>query len=317
VKLRGAGGLLIIFSVLFCLAEPSAGADQCLISVIKPGNRPHLELLHQKFSGQLLATVPCRIYLQSPNADEMSLRNSVRKAVAVGSNLIVTYGTGATLAAKYESDPVPLLFADVYDPVSLDLVSAKGFPLQGSSGIRGDAPVQTLLKAFLETTGNKQLAILYDSDDQASTLQANSLKEIAKRKGFSVFLLPAPPERQMQAVFKELQPDVGGVLLVQGGRVSIDSDSIYALAREKGIPLISQGYGSADQGCLISLETDPLEQGEALAAMATEVINGGDPRQIRLVLPKKVSLIVNLSVAEQLGLKVPFDVLSMVTRVVH
>ena len=120
--LRGAVGLIIIFSVLFCLAEPGAAADQCLISVIKPGNLSHLDLLHQKFSEQLLAASPCRIYLQSPNADDMSLRNSVRKAVAVGSDLIVTYGAAATLAAKFESDPVPVLFADVYETASLQMV---------------------------------------------------------------------------------------------------------------------------------------------------------------------------------------------------
>ena len=317
MKLRGAGVFFIIFSVLFCFAEPGAGADQCLVSVIKPGNLPHLEILHRKFSERLLASSPCRIYLQSPNADGMSLRNSARKAVAVGSSLIVTYGSSATLAAKYEAGSVPLLFADVYDPASFDLVSAKGFPHQDSSGVRGDAPVQTLLKTFLETTGSKELAILFDAVDPASALQANSLKEIASRKGFSVVLLPVHPDRELLAAFEGLKAGVGGVLLVQGGRVSIDSDKIYALARDKRIPIISQGYGAADHGCLISLETDPLEQGELLADMALNVINGETPRQIRMVLPKKVSLVVNLRVAEQLGLKVPFDVLSMVTRVVR
>ena len=41
-----------------------------------------------------------KLFKQSPNADKMSLTNSLRRAEASGATLIVTYGSHATLIAK-------------------------------------------------------------------------------------------------------------------------------------------------------------------------------------------------------------------------
>jgi putative ABC transport system substrate-binding protein len=95
------------------------------------------------------------------------------------------------------------------------------------------------------------------------------------------------------------------------------ADEILALTARAGVPVISQRYGAADRGALISLEADPVEQGEMLAEIARRVINGILPEDLPPMIPRRVSLIVNLAVARQFGIDVPFAVLSQTARVVR
>ena len=45
----------------------------------------------------------------------MSLTNAIRRSVAAGASLVITYGASATLVAAQEVKDVPVLFVDVYD----------------------------------------------------------------------------------------------------------------------------------------------------------------------------------------------------------
>ncbi|MDT8441957.1 MAG: ABC transporter substrate binding protein [Desulfuromonadales bacterium] len=303
-------------SVLLSFVGGAAADDHCLISIIKPRELPHYDQIHQSFIEALHAD-SCEIYLQSPNPDDLSLRNSVRKAVAVGSSLIVTYGTNATLATRLEAVDVPVLFADVYDPVGQKLVSAKGLPVRNLTGVRGDAPLQTLIKAYLESTGSTQLTVLYDLANKAGSYQASQVREVGTRRDLQVLLLSLPADAETANILNRLPVKASGLFLARSSRPAEVTREIYRHALEHGIPLISQNYQAAEDGCLISLETDPAEQGTALAEMVHKVLRGENVRSIPLVHPRKVALIVNLKTAQQLGVKIPFDVLSMVTRVIR
>ena len=82
---------LIIMSCSF--SGPSrAVADERLIAVIMANSQPRYNQVHAAFvkNTEGFCDTNCRIYVQTPNADTMSLRNSVRKAVALGAELIVT-----------------------------------------------------------------------------------------------------------------------------------------------------------------------------------------------------------------------------------
>ena len=75
-----------------------------------------------------------KIFAQTPNADKMSLLNSLRRFEAAGATVVVTYGCRAAEVAKSELKDTPLLFADVYDPVFLGIVKTLAAPGTDASG---------------------------------------------------------------------------------------------------------------------------------------------------------------------------------------
>ena len=190
-------------------------AKERMIAVIMADSQPRYNEVHAAFVEKSadFCTRDCKIYVQTPNADILSLRNAVRKAVALGTDLIVTYGPLATIAAKAELPPVPTAFADVYDPVGLGLVSAVAQTGRNMTGIRGDAPVQGLLKYFTDTVEVRKLAILYDAHSPEALLQKQVLEESAERKGIVVIARKVIDRHNYMAQLGALPDDIDGVFV--------------------------------------------------------------------------------------------------------
>lgn len=297
----------------------AVAADEHLIAVVMANSQPRYQEIHAIFDKQSksFCTSDCRIYVQTPNADIMSLRNSVRKAVALGADLIVTYGPAATLAAKAESPPVPTLFADVYDPVKLGLVSAKSKTGRNMTGVRGDAPVQALFKYFSDTTSPGTLAVLYDIHSPAGKAQKETLEESCKRR--DVVLLPLEVKNPKDHItpLKQLTAEVDGVFLASSEHTSSHMTHVLEYIASNQIPVITQRAGAADIGAFMVLETSSEEQGTKLAEMAAQILAGKSTDDLPMHKPHKVAFVVNMKVAKKYNIKVPFQTLSVASRVIR
>jgi putative ABC transport system substrate-binding protein len=315
---------LLILSMFFLggwLGTPSSAvaAEERLIAVIMANSQQRYQYVHAVFveNSRSFCGDNCRIYVQTPNADIMSLRNSVRKAIALGAELVVTYGPAAALAAKAESPPVPTIFADVYDPVSLGLVSAKDQTGRNMTGIRGDAPVQALFKYFSESTQARTLAIFYDANNPVSKLQKSVLEEIGKKKGMSIVLLPVEKLKDHMTALRAMPPGVDGLFLASNALTESQLKEILEFASERQLPVITQRAGTAEFGAFMVLETSAVEQGEKLAEIAGMIHTGSKTADIPMYKPHQVAFIVNLRIAKEYGIQVPFQTLSVASRVVR
>jgi len=74
--------------------------------------------------------------------------------------------------------------------------------------------------------------------------------------------------------------------------------------------------GGEQSGIILTLSANPQEQGREAAKMTARVLKGEKPSSIALVQPKKIDLIINMKEATDMGLKVPFDLLTFATRVI-
>jgi putative ABC transport system substrate-binding protein len=309
-----------------------------MVAVILPRDSARFQTIHtaflRVFEKYATVTGKPRLYLQSPSSDIMSLRNSVRKATALGADLILVYGTRAATAAKYEDFTEPLLFVDVFDPVAMKLVPSleRGGPL--ITGVCGQAPLQTLLKTLQETIGTIRLGVPVEAKYQASIIQAEVLRMVACRRAdqagdgthkpssgelcwLEIVTASMQTPNDMIRAFRAVEGKVDAFylsdLLPSDGHIRAALD----YAAQARLPVISQVYGTADNGAFITLEADPDEQGELLANIAIRILAGDLPEDVPPLQPRRVSLTINLKVAKQLGIMVPFPVLLQTTRVIR
>ena len=309
----------IIVLCCWLLSPPKALAlEERLIAVIMTDSHPRYQEVHSAFAEALQPACgsDCRIYVQTPNADTMSLRNSVRKAVALGAELIVTYGPSATLAAQAESLSTPTLFADVYDPVALDLVSADKMTGHNMTGVRGDAPLQALLKYFLEATRATNLAVLYDASPEAIR-QKIILQDYGVKRGVDVMLLPVVDFKDHDAALQNLPEGVDGLFLADSEHSESYFEHVIGLADELQIPVFTQRAGASKVGAFMVLQTSAAEQGEEVAEMAKAILAGKKAEEIQMYKPRKVEFIVNLKAANRYNINVPFQTLSVTSSVVR
>lgn len=309
--------LIIALSGVWSPSE--AVAEKRMIAVIMADSQPRYNEVHSAFvekSADFCAQ-DCRIYVQTPNADILSLRNAVRKAVALGTELIVTYGPLATLAAKAELPPVPTVFADVCDPVGLGLVSAVAQTGRNMTGIRGDAPVQGLLKYFSDTVDVRKLAIFYDAKSPEAVLQKQVLEESGKRRDIVTVAMKMDDAQNYMAALGALPDDVDGVFVGSSEHPETNLNYVFAYTSARKIPVITQLNGAADKGAFMVLETSAREQGEKLAEMVGQLLAGRDIKQIPMRKPHGISFVINLKLAREFGIKVPIQTLSVASRVIR
>jgi putative ABC transport system substrate-binding protein len=310
----------IIFFCCWLLSAPEAIAlEERLIAVIMTDSHPRYQDVHSAFAEAIQPACgsDCRIYVQTPHGDTMSLRNSVRKAVALGAELIITYGPSATLAAQAESLSTTTLFADVYDPVALDLVSADTNTGHNMTGVRGDAPLQALLKYFLETTKAKSLAVLYDDTSPEANLQKIILQDYGVKRGAEVMLFPVADFKDHGAALQNMPEGVDGLFLADSEHSEAYIERVIGLADERQIPVFTQRAGTAEVGAFMVLQTSAVEQGEKVAEMAKAILAGKKAEEIQMYKPRRVEFIVNLKVAKRYNINIPFQTLSVASRVVR
>jgi putative ABC transport system substrate-binding protein len=311
--------LALIF-LLFLLCPPAVfAAEEHLIAVIMANSESRNQAIHTAFveKSQFFCGKKCRIYVQTPNADTMSLRNSVRKAVALGAELLITYGTAATQAAKLEVPSIPTIFADVYDPGLLGLVSAKTQTGRNMTGIRGDAPIKTLFKYFTEITHAKKLVVLYDINSLEGNLQNTLLIESGMKKDIVVVPLSVANSKDLVPQLKSLPDDVDSFFFALSEQTDMYLHTALAFASARQIPVMTQHSGTAEMGAFMVLETSAQEQGEKLAEIAEQVLAGKKTNEIPFQSPRQVSFVINLKVAKEYGIQVPFQTLSVASRVIR
>ena len=81
------------------------------------------------------------------------------------------------------------------------------------TGVRGDAPLQALLKYFLEATRANNLAVLYDDASPEAIRQKIILQDYGVKKGVDVMLLPVVDFKDHDAALQNLPEGVDGLFL--------------------------------------------------------------------------------------------------------
>jgi putative ABC transport system substrate-binding protein len=88
------------------------------------------------------------------------------------------------------------------------------------------------------------------------------------------------------------------------------------MVRKAKIPTGTTIAGGEGSGIVLTLSANPQEQGREAARATAKVARGAKPSSIPFEQPKKIDLIINLKEANDMGLKIPFDLLTAATKVI-
>lgn len=318
--MRKAVYCLLISATLLTAAPLPALAKKPLVAVILPGDLPRYHQAHTAFIQVMekagFGSEKARIVVQKPNADLMSITNSVRRLAAARADILVTYGSQATLIARNVAPQATILFADVYDPVALDIVKTMGAPGVSRTGASSFTSMGTLLEHLLAIKPVQSIGVLYNKEEQASVVQLEAMKTAAAKKGLNVFAAHAGNSSSAPDALDTLLSRSDCIYLSEAYPAQDLAKELIPAARDMGVPVISQIPGSAGQGALLSLEADPTEQGNLLAVHTIQVLSGKKSFILSVRQAKKVSLTINKSTAQELSLTLPDELLDKADKLV-
>jgi putative ABC transport system substrate-binding protein len=306
--------LMILF--LACWRHPDCHAAGKVIAAVMSSDQPRYREAHQAFIRSLAAlgytSANVEIMLQVPNPDPLSWSNTIRRFNAYRPDLIVAYGAPAAITAMKESDGIPVVSVDVYVSEGQQ---------RGMCGVSSRVPLITLIKTFKDSREHikpyRRIGVVYNSREAGSQKQLDEIKKIAPQYDMIVTEANVASAAALEAVFPSLLDHSDVILATESGLVSRQFSKIIARARARNIPVLATMPGAAEKGAFMSLEIDPVEQGHLAADITTRILEGVRQSHLSLIPPRRIELVINMRAARELGINLPFTVLSNATRVIR
>ncbi len=301
-----------LFAALLVLCASGAPAADKTVGVIMSGNIAYYQEVHRAFVGALVKEGfdyrKVDTLLQMPSPDQLSWTNAARRLTVAEVNVLVTYGAPAALAAIREAKGIPIVFAGVYDPVTV------GVSARNVTGISSNAPMRSLVKYLKKLKPFTRLAVVYNEQEPDSVRQADELAQLESQYGFQTVRMAIKRSEDAGKLMFAGRADA--VFISASATVNMAIDVIVKAAQAANVPTISETGGTAEHGVILSLAPSATEQGAAAARLTARILRGEKPSGIPAEFPKQVDLILNLKEAGALGIKVPFDLITDATQVI-
>lgn len=214
--------------------------------------------------------------------------------------------TGVMLSAMHHLD-VPIVFAAVTDPVSLELCDADGVQQQEITGVSDPVQPEEQLRLIQQLLPKaKRIGIIYSREEVNSIATIESYRSIAAEYGMGLVLKSVQAMNEVAPAFDELIGQVDCLLNIQDNLVTTQLSGMILKAMEVDIPVFGCDEYQAQEGCLAALGTDYQAMGKEAAKMAIRVLSGeSKASQIPFAHAISDNLYLNLETAKQLGIEIP------------
>lgn len=297
--------------IMLAVLTPLNSFAAVVIAAMMSSDQPRYREAHRAFvkaiAARGYAAPGTEIILQAPNPDQLSWTNTVRKFNAYNPDLIVAYGAPAAMTAFRESNGIPVVSVDVF---------AAEQPVKGMCGVSSRVPMVTLLKTLQGVRHYRKVGVLYTPREAGSQRQLDDIKKYAGQLGLTIIEASVTSPANLDAAVNKLLEKAEVIVATESAAVSRQFDRVVSKGKAKNIPVVSTMPDAAVKGALISLEISPQEQGHLAADMVARVLEGAKTEHLSLLSPHRIDLIINMRIAREMGIEVPFAVIGGATRLI-
>ena len=235
-------------------------------------------------------------------------------------DVIVTYGTPPTKAAKEATAVIPIVFAAAADPVATGLVAGLARPggnITGLSLQQSDI-VGKKLELLGEVLGHFQkLAVAGNVVNPGSVLEIKEVTTAASKLGFDIITLEFRRAEDIAPAFDALNGRAEALYVSTDPLVLSNVDRINALALDARLPTIYNGKEYLASGGLLSYGPNYPDLFRHAADFVDKILRGATPADMPVEQPTKFDLVINIRTAKALGLTIPATLLARADEVIE
>ncbi len=231
--------------------------------------------------------------------------------------LIFTVGTHATLAVMQEIKDVPIVFAQVYDPVEAGI--AKNWDSSGNNttGATTKIPMSKLYETLLLFKPVKSMAVLYTPGEKNSEAQLKDLQTLQKDYGVNIVPVPVSKSAEIQQVLPIVLQSADSLYVTGSNLVDSDISTIVAMATKARVPTISHLEDLIEKGVLFGAGCDSYQVGRLAGQKAIQIMQGAKPQAIPIETPPQIKVMLNVTTARTGGFQIPPEFMKRVTTEIH
>jgi putative ABC transport system substrate-binding protein len=262
-----------------------------------------------------------RIDYRWGRGDTERYRAYAAELIALAPDAILALGTSTVTALLRTTRSVPIVFANVIDPVGGGLVASLARPGGNATGFISfefgmGAKWVELLKEI--APGVTRIAVVRDAAIASQMGMFGGMQTAANSLGVELRPIdmsdPGEAERAIEALAR--QPN-GGLIAPAGVQTLMHRELIVALAARHRLPAVYAYDTHVASGGPISYGIDSNDQFRRAAAYVDRILKGEKPADLPVQNPTKFELVINLKTAKALGLDVPSSLLARSDEVIE
>jgi putative ABC transport system substrate-binding protein len=303
--------LSVLFFALCVSAEAQQQAKLAKIGWLRSGSSSAGRELFQRELHELGYLEGKNISFEYRHADNKldRLPALADELVRLKVDVLVASTTNAALTAKNTTRTIPIVFLEVSDPVGAGLVDSLARPGGNITGVTNIAAVLAgkRLELLKETvTKLSRVAVLWDPQNSGSTQQWKESQLAAQELGLPLHSMEVSSTDKYEGAFKEAIKKRSTALAVTLNPLAFSNQTLIAeLAAKNRLPAIYPRRDFVESGGLMSYGPDRAESFRRAAVFVDKILKGAKPADLPVEQPKKFEFVINLKVAEQIGLTIP------------
>jgi len=261
------------------------------------------------------------LHVRDARGDLTAAREAASNLEAEKVDLIVTFSTSTSLAAKRATKSVPIVFYAGADPVSVGLIQSIAKPGGRLTGIYGRTVEVTakrfeLLKEMVPRL--HRVIAFYNPDNPTAVLSLKDAREAARQLKVEIVERRITSGEELRAALRALRPgEVDAHFHVADSLMTRYADLVIEAARAKKLPTIYQDREVVVRGALAAYGLSYYASGRLLAKYVQRVLQGAPPGDLPVEQQDRLDFIINLKTAKTIGLTIPSSVLRRADEVIE
>jgi len=248
-------------------------------------------------------------------------QKAATELVGLSPDVIFANSTPAVAALQQATRSVPIVFAQVADPVSGGFVASLAKP---GGNITGFAAIDytvgakwvELLKEIAPYVAH--VGVIRDPTTTVSIAQLAAIQSAAGTFGLEVSPLGGRDARDIEQTVTEFAGGSNRGLITVGTPLSINNrDLIISLAARHRLPAVYPFRFFVTAGGLISYGPDPADRNRQAAGYVDRILKGEKVADLPVQSATKYELVINLKTAKAIGLTVPPSLLSRTDEIIE
>ncbi|MCX7794553.1 MAG: hypothetical protein N2257_09165 [Thermodesulfovibrionales bacterium] len=299
--------LTFILLSVFLFIKDSSASDKKTIGVILPSNIPYYEDIHSHFLKKIEALIlagQVDFLIQKPFPDPIALSNAARKLIALNVDIILCYGTEATIAALKERPDQPVVYAAGYSP------ALEKYRTRNSTGVEFKTPISSITRYLNSMKEIRTIGVVYNPLESDSVHQLNEIMKCCPYYKINVLRIGIKKPSDMKDILRDVSLDA--IIFTTSSIANIALSEL----REYGVPVASL-LPRKDAKPVITLYPSAKKQAEKTAAIIQAILKGKKPHEIVRDSSADMELIFAIGEAQRLNLRIPADLLTESTEVIN
>jgi putative ABC transport system substrate-binding protein len=222
-------------------------------------------------------------------------------------DVIVTAGP-PVFAAKQATSVIPIVFATMADPLGSGLVASLARPGGNVTGLSLTSPelagkrLELLREAI---PGLRQQAIMANADYPPAVRELDEIETAAHPLGIETIALKIRQAADIAPAFEALKGRAEALYVVGETLTAANQVRISSFALAARLPTMHPNRGRLEAGGLMSYGPNFASLYRRAGDFVDKILRGAKPADIPVEQPTKFDLVINLTTAKAIGLKIP------------